>query len=557
MNLSNRRKADDFMATVEKFPTSAIRKSNPHFSRLKSTVETAFYSNNVTLVSTMEDAYNRSLESPNTIVLDAEVKHAEELGLPAGAKQLLTQDGRVFGRTAKARRNYGDNPEEDEKLLGIVRDAIFQGSHEPFLRSSAYVGLAEDFMVKAHITMPATQSNNLYSWLMNFQITNPVYDELYAKSKKHPENDLYIFFYPEFKHPDYPMGLSYFDSNHNVVAILGMNYFGEIKKGTLTLAWGTAARNGYVACHGGLKIFRTESDAHVASFFGLSGSGKSTLTHAKHDGRYDIQVLHDDAFIVSIADGSSIALEPSYFDKTNDYPAGHPEQDYFVTLQNVGVTLDENGKKALVTEDIRNGNGRTVKSRYSTANRVDQITDPIDAIYWIMKDDSLPPIVKITDPLLASAFGATLATKRSTAENTTDDRDALVIEPYANPFRVYPLVEDYEKFKALFEKGVECYIINTGEFLGKKVTPRDTLGVIEGNVNRSAVFKPFGPLEHFEFVEIDGFDVPFDDDVYLDYLKGRMQGRLDFIANFNAQHTQNLLPNEIIEAFQKIVRTIN
>ncbi|MRI84336.1 phosphoenolpyruvate carboxykinase (ATP) [Aerococcaceae bacterium WS4759] len=545
------------MATVEKFPTSAIRKSNPHFSRLKSTVETAFYSNNVTLVSTMEDAYNRSLESPNTIVLDAEVKHAEELGLPAGAKQLLTQDGRVFGRTAKARRNYGDNPEEDEKLLGIVRDAIFQGSHEPFLRSSAYVGLAEDFMVKAHITLPATQSNNLYSWLMNFQITNPGYDELYAKSKKYPENDLYIFFYPEFKHPDYPMGLSYFDSDHNVVAILGMNYFGEIKKGTLTLAWGTAARNGYVACHGGLKIFRTESDAHVASFFGLSGSGKSTLTHAKHDGRYDIQVLHDDAFIVSIADGSSIALEPSYFDKTNDYPAGHPEQDYFVTLQNVGVTLDENGKKALVTEDIRNGNGRTVKSRYSTANRVDQITDPIDAIYWIMKDDSLPPIVKITDPLLASAFGATLATKRSTAENTTDDRDALVIEPYANPFRVYPLVEDYEKFKALFEKGVECYIINTGEFLGKKVTPRDTLGVIEGNVNRSAVFKPFGPLEHFEFVEIDGFDVPFDDDVYLDYLKGRMQGRLDFIANFNAQHTQNLLPNEIIEAFQKIVRTIN
>lgn len=412
-------------------------------------------------------------------------------------------------------------------------------------------------MVKAHITMPAIQSNNLYSWLMNFQITNPVYDALYAKSKKYPENDLYIFFYPEFKHPDYPMGLSYFDSDHNVVAILGMNYFGEIKKGTLTLAWGTAARNGYVACHGGLKIFRTESDTHVASFFGLSGSGKSTLTHAKHDGRYDIQVLHDDAFIVSIADGSSIALEPSYFDKTNDYPAGHPEQDYFITLQNVGVTLDENGKKALVTEDIRNGNGRTVKSRYSTANRVDQITDPIDAIYWIMKDDALPPIVKITDPLLASAFGATLATKRTTAENTTDDHDALVIEPYANPFRVYPLVEDYEKFKALFEKGVECYIINTGEFLGKKVTPRDTLGVIDGNVNRSAVFKPFGPLEHFEFVEIDGFDVPFDDNVYLDYLKGRMQGRLDFIANFNAQHTQNLLPNEIIEAFQKIVRAIN
>ncbi len=49
------------------------------------------------------------------------------------------------------------------------------------------------------------------------------------------------------------------------------------------------------------------------------------------------KLLHDDAFIISEKDGSSIALEPSYFDKTNDYPTGHPEQDFFVTVQNCGV----------------------------------------------------------------------------------------------------------------------------------------------------------------------------------------------------------------------------
>lgn len=59
--------------------------------------------------------------------------------------------------------------------------------------------------------------------------------------------------------------------------------------------------------------------------------------------------------IISEKDGSSIALEPSYFDKTNDYPTGHPEQDFFVTVQNCGVTLDHNGRKKLMTEDIRNG----------------------------------------------------------------------------------------------------------------------------------------------------------------------------------------------------------
>lgn len=62
----------------------------------------------------------------------------------------------------------------------------------------------------------------------------------------------------------------------------------------------------------------------MSPFFGLSGSGKSTLTHAKHEGKYAVEVLHDDAFIISLENGSSIALEPAYFDKTQDYPSDHP-----------------------------------------------------------------------------------------------------------------------------------------------------------------------------------------------------------------------------------------
>lgn len=543
------------MATYQNFPQDSIRKTSRYFSSLKTTVETAFYSNNVTLVETIEDAYQRAFQAPNNIIIDLPVKHAAELGLPEDAKVILTNDGAVVGRTAKAKRIFGDSPEEDDRLIGIVRQAVYEGSFKPFLKASAVVGLAEPFMMKAHITMPETYANNLYSWLINFQIYNKSYDALYQKSTHYEESDIYIFCDPDWSHPDYPDGLAYFDPEHNTAAILGMNYFGEIKKGTLTLAWGTAARNNFVACHGGLKIFRTpEGQSHVASFFGLSGSGKSTLTHAKHDNRYDIQVLHDDAFIIHIDEGYSVALEPSYFDKTSDYPVGHTEQDYFVTVQNVGVTLDESGQRVLVTEDIRNGNGRTVKSRYSTPNRVDLIEEPIQAIYWIMKDDSLPPIIKITDPVMASAFGCTLATKRSSAENTSDDRDALVIEPYANPFMVYPLVEDFEKFKALFEKDVACYIINTGEFLGKKITPSDTLSIIEANVENRAQFQPFSPIKHFEYVNVPGFEVPFDDSVYLEYLQERIQGRLDFVTHYNAQNRLALLPHEIIETFQNIVK---
>ncbi len=116
--------------------------------------------------------------------------------------------------------------------------------------------------------------------------------------------------------------LCYFNTDTNCAAILGMRYFGEHKKGTLTLAWAIANRNGYASCHGGQKEYTLDDGSKfVAAVFGLSGSGKSTLTHAKHGGKYPaIKVLHDDAFIINTDTCASIALEPTYFDKTSDYP---------------------------------------------------------------------------------------------------------------------------------------------------------------------------------------------------------------------------------------------
>src|SRR5699024_4572178 len=206
---------------------------------------------------------------------------------------------------------------------------------------------------------------------------------------------IYIFANPEWSHPDFPNGLALFMPEANVASILGLRYFGELKKATLTLAWATAHRNGYVACHGGMKQYQLPDKKFTMAAFGLSGSGKSTITLAKHGDKYQVKVLHDDAFVINKEDGSTTALEPAYFDKTQDYPLTDPAVAYFITCQNVGVTLDDEGKKVIVTQDIRNGNGRTVKSRYVTPNRVDHLRSAIDAIFWIMKDDSLPPVVKI------------------------------------------------------------------------------------------------------------------------------------------------------------------
>lgn len=529
------------------------------FTKLRTTIETAFYGSNMHEVRDIGDAYQMAKESPGVIVTDLPVKETEKLGLPADAKVLVENGGKTVGRTARARRVVGDNKDEDEKILGLIRDVIYQNRTKTYYKTMGYVGLDEDFIVKAHIAFPEGNENNLYSWLLNFQWANEAYNKLYARSNKYVEGDIYIYADPDWRHPDYPMGLAYFEPDRNVACILGMQYFGEFKKGTLSLAWGTAHRNGYASCHGGLKKFILEDKKRVFAFFGLSGSGKSTLTHSKHNNKYTVKVLHDDAFIINLSTGSSIALEPAYFDKTQDYPADHPEQKYFMTAQNVGVTKDIDDNIILVTEDIRNGNGRTVKSRYATPNRVDKFHSSIEAVYWIMKDESLPPLIKIEDAVLAATFGATLATKRSTAETVKkgETRDKLVIEPYANPFRVYSLIEDYEDFKELLSRdSIDCYIINTGAFLDKDITKEVTLGVIESIVEDTAIFKPFGNDTGLSYLEVSGYEPPLDNEEYKVLLKERMTMRKDFLSSFNETNPAYPLPEETIIAINKIIELI-
>ncbi|MDO4457092.1 MAG: phosphoenolpyruvate carboxykinase (ATP) [Ligilactobacillus murinus] len=549
------------MSTRERFETTEINGRNRLFSTTKTIIETAFYGNNVQAVTDLKMAYELAKKSPKTIVTDQPIKHTSELGLPKNAVMLVDNHGRVVGRTAAARQILGRPGVDNAELEAVLREAVYQGEARQFYQAQAIVGLDEEFMLKAHLMVPQGYELNLLSYLLNFQILNAEYAKRYATSKPYSEDDIYLYCDPEWHDPQYPDGLALFDPEHNVAAILGLRYFGELKKATLTLAWATAHRNGYTACHGGEKTFHfKDKQDKVFAFYGLSGSGKSTLTHAKHAGKFDdITILHDDAFIIDRKNGSSIALEPAYFDKTSDYLPGSKEMEYFTTVMNVGVTQDMQGKKTLVTDDLRNGNGRTIKSRYSAKNRVDREQAPLDSIFWIMKDDSLPPVVKLSDPVIAATFGLTLATKRSTAENVIgESRDKLVIEPFANPFRVYPLTEDYHDFKELFEKQqANCYIINTDSYNGKNIDKDTTLGILEAIANETADWTGFGALPQMSYLSIPGYEVDLNDATYAKKLRQRLQDRLVWVNNYTKTHPKEELPVEITTKLEELITKLN
>ena len=251
------------------------------------------------------------------------------------------------------------------------------------------------------------------------------------------------------------------------------------------------------------------------------------------------------------------AVIQAYFDKTADYPVDSEDNKYLITAQNCSATLDEDGKVVLVTEDVRNGNGRAIKSRLWSPNRVDKIDEPVNAIFWIMKDPTIPPVVRLKGASLAAVMGATLATKRSSAERLAPgvDPDALVVEPYANPFRTYPLANDYVKFKKLVEeKNVDCYIINTGDFFGKDVTKHVTLGILEAIVEKKADFKQWGPFEDIEIFEQKGYVPDLSDENYVKALKARMNDRLDFVQSRNTfKDGYDKLPEDALEAIQKVI----
>jgi phosphoenolpyruvate carboxykinase (ATP) len=268
-------------------------------------------------------------------------------------------------------------------------------------------------------------------------------------------------------------------------------------------------------------------------------------------------VLHDDAFIINTGEVAySVALEPTYYDKTQDYPADHPDNKYLLTAQNVGVTLDKNGKKVIVPEDIRNGNGRAIKSRFWSPNRIDFINEPVNAIFWLMKDPTLPPALKLNNSVVASVMGATLATKRTTAERLAEgvDPNALVVEPYANPFRTYALGNDFVSFKKLFEENkVDCYILNTGDMMGKKIPKEVTLGILESIIEDKATFKPFGKIESFEYMPVEGFIPDFNDAKYTEQLANRMLDRVAFIEDCSkAMGGFNKLPDEALTAMKEV-----
>lgn len=515
-------------------------------SRWRAILEGALHASSVRK-TTMAELYKLAVRQPEVLITSEPMYRPEMFGLPKNAKLMVSNDGSVVGRTARARllvRNF-DRAQSD-KFQAILRESVYQFNKREGLWLEGIVGLHADFMIKAHLVSPATDAKNMLDWGLNFIPFMKPWSDIYARSRKIDEPDIIAFADPEWRHPEFPHGLVVIDESENCIAILGLRYFGERKKGTLTLAWTSGVRHNMVACHGGIKKI---GDARPVAVFGLSGSGKSSITNSlDHEGtltkKEKVTVIHDDAFLIDLENDISVALEPSLFDKTDAVTFDDTIKKYFYSAQNVGVTQMPDGKKKMVCEDIRNNNGRCIKSR-DMFRHAEHCERPSKVI-WLQKDTSLPPICKVTGSSLSVAMGASLSTMRAKGVENVDPEELkkLVIEPFANPFRVHPLLEDCQQFRKLFKMDCECYIMNTHAFgLPDNLTdiPKELSLKIVTELVREHIewreWKQFrGLMIPRNGKELFGQDYdrkykPGKDVAYLDFLRDRMQDRITYLSN--------------------------
>jgi phosphoenolpyruvate carboxykinase (ATP) len=430
----------------------------------------------------IREAYEMATKQPGITITDIPMypEFVKLHKLPEDAMVLDDCHGKILGRTAKARRFYHRlDAIKKNKLEGDFREAVWQMQHYPLIKGEAVLGMDQDLMIKATFITTETDAANMFNWLVNFTPLDSI-KEAYEASAKLPIQDVIIIGFNEWTCDD-PFynnvgapQLALVDEKHNVMVNLGMRYFGERKKGTLTMAWTSGIRIGMAACHGGIKEIDFGSCADPGyhkfgkrsiAFYGLSGTGKSSHTNS-HDNAgtlpegFSKVVLHDDAFQIDLENKVCRAWEPTLFDKTDSRPTDHPDWKYCLALMNHAV-LNLNGKRIPVGQDLRNQNGRALLDRSLLGKYVNRCAFP-KALCWLMKDSVLPPILKFKDKHLAVAMGAALMTQRNRAENVTEeDLKKLVFEPFANPFRVYELYRDVEAFLNVVDSGAECYCFNS------------------------------------------------------------------------------------------------
>ncbi len=461
------------------------------FTQIRAAAEVLRCSRNIIYNPAIADIYDLAAKSVNTVVSDVKIPKVamQKLGLRTEQdKVIVSYAGQNTGRSAWARRLVHEaDAGLGDRYARVVREVNMALMKRELIYTEVYVGKSEHFTVKATLIVPVEWAKLALDFQANFiPINKETTATFERRSVKLPDIKVVVFpdWYPEMVKnqnnkpiiPDLTRITMLFDSDGDTAYLLGARYFGEVKKAVLTLAWKAVVMNGLgCSLHGSSKLLhvKTKDEEKDVVFItiGLSGSGKSTIGLSMHDGHMKtgefVKLANDDAVAVMFNQNVTVGFEEGCFNKTDDYNPGNYMLDTLVTAECVLVYRDSNKKIGIMHEDVFVGNGRCITYRPALKGASEDVNVAWPSyITLIMKEETLPPMMMVEDPVLIAALFMSLCTKPGTAENIlVEEIGKLKIIPGANPFIIYSMQQEADTVTRMIKTtGCKALLFNTSEF---------------------------------------------------------------------------------------------
>lgn len=290
--------------------------------------------------------------------------------------------------------------------------------------------------------------------------------------------------------------------------ILNTWYGGEMKKGMFSMMNYYLPLKGIASMH--CSANTDMNGENTAIFFGLSGTGKTTLsTDPKRKLIGDDEHGWDDNGVFNLEGGCYAKV--INLDKESEpdiYNAIHRD----ALLEN--VTVDETGKIDFADKSVTE-NTRVSYPIYHIKNIVRPISHAPAAkqVIFLSADafGVLPP-VSILDPeqtkyYFLSGFTAKLAGTERGITEPTPTFSACFGQAF---LELHPTKYAEELVKKMQMSGAKAYLVNTGwNGTGKRISIRDTRGIIDAILNHSIDEAPTKTIPYFNFTvptQLEGVD---------------------------------------------------
>ncbi len=325
----------------------------------------------------------------------------------------------------------------------------------------------------------------------------------------------------------------------NEQVILNTWYGGEMKKGMFSMMNYFLPLKGIAAMHCSANC--DMNGENTAIFFGLSGTGKTTLsTDPKRKLIGDDEHGWDDNGIFNFEGGCYAKVINLDKEAEPDiYNAIHRD----ALLEN--VTVDENGKIDFADKSVTE-NTRVSYPIYHIKNIVRPISHAPAAkqVIFLSADafGVLPPVSILdseqTKYYFLSGFTAKLAGTERGITEPTPTFSACFGQAF---LELHPTKYAEELVKRMEMSGAKAYLVNTGwNGTGKRISIRDTRGIIDAILNHSIDNAPTKVIPYFNFTvptQLEGVDAGILDprDTYADAAQWEEKAKdlaSRFIKNF-------------------------